>query len=81
MTVATGKFQGAHSLTYSRHPLRTQMPFRLSDESLGEVKEGPGTGNFLEDLKVPDVSNIEMSQSYGYFELLGSIGRGFKAEI
>ena len=25
-------------------------------------------------MKVPDVSNIKMSQSYGHFELLGSLG-------
>ena len=33
------------------------------------------------DLAVPDVSNIKMSQSCGRFELLGSLGRGFKAEL
>ena len=27
------------------------------------------------------VSNIKMSQRYGRFELLGSLGRGFKAEL
>ena len=29
----------------------------------------------------PNVSNIKMSQSYGRFDLLGSLGRGFRAEI
>ena len=32
-------------------------------------------------LEVPDVLNIKMSQSYGHFDLLGSLDRGFRAEL
>ena len=31
--------------------------------------------------EVPNVSYIKMSQSYGCFELLGSLGRDFRAEL
>ena len=37
--------------------------------------------HFVVDLKVPNVSNIKMSQRYGRFDLLGSLGRGFRAEL
>ena len=37
--------------------------------------------HFPIDLEVSDVSNIKMSQSYGHFDLLGSLGRCFRAEI
>ena len=32
---------------------------------------------FLTDVEVSDVSNIKMSQSYGRFDILGSLRRGF----
>ena len=37
--------------------------------------------HFPVDPRAPNVSNIKMSQNYGRFELLGSIGGGFRAEL
>ena len=37
--------------------------------------------NFTTDLEVPNVSNIKISQCYGNFDLLGSLCRGFRAEL
>ena len=36
---------------------------------------------FPVDLEGPEVSYIKMSQRYGHFDLLGSFGRGFRAEL
>jgi len=37
--------------------------------------------HFPVDLEVPDVSSVRVSRGYGHFELVGGLGRSFKAEI